>query len=122
MIPLFMHYLLLFHKCPRHPWNISSKQIKHREVQCPSLRKVFKPTVFDPTITLPSKKVPKAFRRGSSDFENSGKSKGDNYNGGRRSKHGSHSGRHSGDYRGNQRDSHPNKERNGTPKSSKQDE
>ena len=97
-------HALLFHKCPRHPWSINDKTIKHREVQCPSLRQVFKPTAYDPSIKLPSSKVPKAFRKGSKDYEYQGKYKGDNHNGGRRSKYGGQPSRGGSDYRNQQRD------------------
>ena len=112
-------HAMLFHKCPSHPWNINDKQIKHREVQRPSRRKVFKPTAYDPSITLPSTKIPKAFRKGSKDYDNQ-KHKGDQQGGGRRSKYTPHSHRGGSDRR--QRSHTPTKERNGTPKSSRQDE
>ena len=120
-------HALIFHKCPRHPWHISDKQIKHREVQCPSLRKVFKPTVFDPSITLPASKVPKAFRKGSRDYDYYSRSKGDSGGSSKKHRHGSHSyrggsdQRGGGDYRGS-RDSQGARERNGTPKTKKEEE
>ena len=115
-------HALIFHKCPRHPCNINSKQIKHREVQCPSLRKVFKPTVFDPTITLPSTKVPKAFRKGTSDYDASQKQKRDGGGGTRRHRQGSYPYRHGhGDSR-RDRDSQGARDRKDTTKTKKEEE
>ena len=57
------YHAINFHMCPRHPWAIDNQETRHREVQCPSLRKTFKPAPYDPSITLPAREVPKAVTR-----------------------------------------------------------